>query len=1017
MLIASKVQSLVRTLAFITSLGFTLAVCSAQPPVLSRPLDLRAKALPIPESMAAFDLNSEYEIRCIAAEPLVLDPVEAVFDEAGRIWVVEMRDYPFRRDERKPRGRIKVLHPDGLGGYTSSTFVDELDMPTGIALWHGGAVVTLAGTVAYYPDENRDFVADCQKEWITGLSTGNEQLRANHPTLHSDGWWYVASGLRGGTLKAGPDFEAAAGHPPVELSSRDFRFHLGTGKIQAVTGPSQFGLSHDSFGDRFLVSNRNPARKVQFEQTELTGNPLAGLADVVVDVLPAGPESVVIPIVDAWTTSNLHAGQYTAACAVTVATSAALAVDINAPPGAFAESVFVCEPTGSLVTRDTLVRSVLEGRLKWGRISSRKEKNQEWLASRDPWFRPVNLNLTPSGGLLVVDMHRAVIEHPQWVPEELANRPDEQFGNNAGRLYEIRRKRAEENAPSRFQTKSNATDLLQWLASSNTWLRKTAIRTVLERFDTGELSPRTRTELLSILHRYDVELSAAATADLANLYIATATNPTVAAEQMIAPYVAVEMDRPAQVSHLLRLVSNLEQSSPALDDLIQRHLDSPHASVRLSAYQAASKWPENIQAATLQLLDSRDSLKRAIGDRDEMILFAGAMRKCPGKLALALFKVVEQEGSTLSVDPDWTARALAKLVGAVRPLDTPQLQRLQDASERLVSSGDAPQQIVGIHALFALMQNGVDETTISVETVSDLVSLTKLSTTSTGLRSKAIELLSLCTRSTRDLFRELTTDPDWQVAAAAWQALARFEDERFPAALANALATADIRMRPTLIRLIGKTPAACDAIIALLDEKKIDPKNLGSNTLRQLADAHSGDRSEQLRTYLNQITNSDRAKVVAKFRSCLDLSANPMRGKQQFAKHCSSCHVIDGVGQNIGPDISDSRTQSPESLLTAILDPNRAVDNNYFRYRILTLDGGSAEGIIVGEDAERIVLRTADNRRVEIRRAEIEIKKLSGQSLMPEGFENQLSQQQLADLISFIKNWRYLDGPPPATPE
>ena len=120
----------------------------------------------------------------------------------------------------------------------------------------------------------------------------------------------------------------------------------------------------------------------------------------------------------------MHAGQFTAACGVTIYQGDAL-------PEEFRGNSFTCEPTGNLVHRDVLSPDGATFHSHYGR------EGVEFLASRDPWFRAVNLANAPDGALYVVDMYRAVIEHPQFMPTELKTRRDLTDGNDRGRIYRI----------------------------------------------------------------------------------------------------------------------------------------------------------------------------------------------------------------------------------------------------------------------------------------------------------------------------------------------------------------------------------------------------------------------------------------------------------------------------------------------------------------------------------------------------------------------------------------------------
>jgi putative heme-binding domain-containing protein len=160
----------------------------------------------------------------------------------------------------------------------------------------------------------------------------------------------------------------------------------------------------------------------------------------------------------------------------------------------------------------------------------------------------------------------------------------------------------------------------------------------------------------------------------------------------------------------------------------------------------------------------------------------------------------------------------------------------------------------------------------------------------------------------------------------------------------------------------------------------------------------------------------DRQKVLADYQVVLKMDADSKRGQPIFQKNCATCHRIGEIGVNVAPDISDSRTKTPEQYLTDILQPNRAIDNNYISYSVLTVDGQALTGIIAADTATSITLRQAEDKSVTLLRTDIEEMRSNGVSLMPEGLEKTIPPQDMADLIAFIKNWRYLDGRTPLSP-
>ena len=169
--------------------------------------DEQAGASPLSphQALDGFVLAPGLRMELVACEPEVVDPVAIRFDEDGRMWVVEMRDYPHGPAEgQQPKSQIRILEDTDHDGRfeTSHVFADGLLFATGLQPWQGGVFVTLSGRVAYMKDTDGDYRADVDKTLFTGFAEENSQLRANHPRLGLDGMIYVANGLRGGTVVA-----------------------------------------------------------------------------------------------------------------------------------------------------------------------------------------------------------------------------------------------------------------------------------------------------------------------------------------------------------------------------------------------------------------------------------------------------------------------------------------------------------------------------------------------------------------------------------------------------------------------------------------------------------------------------------------------------------------------------------------------------------------------------------------------------------------------------------------------
>jgi putative heme-binding domain-containing protein len=124
---------------------------------------------------------------------------------------------------------------------------------------------------------------------------------------------------------------------------------------------------------------------------------------------------------------------------------------------------------------------------------------------------------------------------------------------------------------------------------------------------------------------------------------------------------------------------------------------------------------------------------------------------------------------------------------------------------------------------------------------------------------------------------------------------------------------------------------------------------------------------------------------------------------------------VAGIGVQVGPDISELLGRTREQLLTDVLEPSQAIDGAYQSYLVITTDGRQHTGLIAAETDYTLTLRQADNQETPLLRREIERVQATGASFMPEGFERTLDPQAMADVIAFLREWRYL--PPPEVPD
>jgi len=155
------------------------------------------------------------------------------------------------------------------------------------------------------------------------------------------------------------------------------------------------------------------------------------------------------------------------------------------------------------------------------------------------------------------------------------------------------------------------------------------------------------------------------------------------------------------------------------------------------------------------------------------------------------------------------------------------------------------------------------------------------------------------------------------------------------------------------------------------------------------------------------VGNPDRKRVIEEYRSALEGKGDAGKGKVVFGKNCAGCHNLDRVGKDVGANLTAALgNKTPDALLVDLLDPSREVDPRYLQYVVTTLDGRTLTGVIAGETASAVTLRLQDKGDVTVLRADIDKLTGSGQSLMPDGMEKQLSKADVADLFAYLLSRR-----------
>jgi len=909
------------------------------------------------------------------------------------MWVVEMADYPNGPPQGEPgRSRIRVLSDDdGDGRFTNPVvFAEGLLFANTLMFWQDGVLVTTDGRLDFMADRDGDGKAEFRETWFEGFSRENPQLRANSPTLGLDGLIYVANGLRGGKVKAVRP--AWGDQEPVDISGRDFCFDPFTGQARATSGHGQFGMSFDDFGRRFTVSNRNPCMQVIIPEWALEKNRNVSVTAVVADAAASGEASRIYPISRFWTTSNLHAGQFTAACGLHIFRGDGLGP-------AYRGNAFTCDPTGNLIHRELLEGDgvVFQGRSPYDK--------REFLASEDTWFRPVNLTTGPDGALYVADMYRAVIEHPQFMPEELKNRPDLNLGTDRGRVYRIvNRSAARPKEPVPALHTMRTAELVPFFGHPNAWQRETAFRLLIERQDVEvaailaallkEPAP-SQAHCLALWALFDLK---ALTPLQLTETASTATDPDIL-EQCLVLETHLGAREPADLQVAVIISGRDLTITPRLLFHVLLALPSQKFDVtaKLLGDHLTDPW-----LTTAALLASKEGIIDVAGE----IVHSLGPDEVPAATAF-LTRVMQIVGSRGDRAEVQAALMTAEKLASITPSAALQVRSaLWPALDAAIRSKGGSAGLVRECAASA----GIDLEAIlasAAETAAD-------SNAAAGSRVAALRLLALEKFDrAQPALRECLSASESAVVSAAVASASAHSDPGVAALILEDYSSRSPSIRREIQTAIFRSELRIKVLLDEIDAGRIPATELDQTRMQQLAAVKGADVKDRAARLVAANRPADRGDVIEKYRPALARKGDPAHGRELFSKNCAQCHRIGNIGVNVAPDISDSRVKLPSQLLTDILDPNRAIDNNYFNYLVVDRDGTTHTGVIATETSTSVTLRQPEDKRVTIARENIEQIRSTGQSLMPVGLEKALTVEDMSDLISFIKNWRYLDGEVP----
>jgi putative membrane-bound dehydrogenase-like protein len=1016
--------------------GLIAAAVTAAATVAGRAVETEPPYSPA-ASIATMAIEDGYTIAPIASEPDIASPVAMDIDESGRLFVVEMPGYPL---DTRPTGRVRLLEDtDGDGRYDRSrVFADNLVLPTGVMRWKRGVLVTAAPDLLYLEDTDGDGTADVRRVVLSGFALTNPQHTVNTPLYGVDNWIYLASagyaeaiiykdlfGDHGRPLTwpEHPD------RPALDPHGHGVRVRIDEGRVEALSGESQFGHGFDRWGHYFTVDNADHARHEVIAARHLSRNPGLIVPTALQDIPDHGSAAQVFPITKRPTFELLtEAGQFTSACAITPYEGGAFPEDRG-------PSLFVAEPVHNLVHRDVLSPSGATF------VARRAAESREFLAAGDSWFRPVFLYVGPDAALYLVDYYRPRIEHPEWSASDVQKDPAPLFeGQDRGRIYRIAR--TGDSWPARRPDLGRASDdaLVAELSNPNLWWRRTAQRLLVERRASGaatalrgaaagpsavgRLHALWTLDGLGLLEPALVERalrdeaagvreSAVQLAE-ARITCSTGTPPCAPCDtaqapcaSLVAGLLALEHDPDSRVRFaVLAALGSVtsDESSAARHRMLMASIDDQWM-------QAAALSARDVRPADLfaRLTETGSPLLTSPSPgRTSLLEQAASMIAARGRgddVRAALDRV---GGTHADGDAWWRAAALRGLASGSRNADKGRdtLQPLQPALLELAADSSADVRESAIALLGAVSRH---DPAAWRPAVARAVARGSNRSLEPVVRADAIALASLDAPERRVTWLQgfVTPHEAEPVQVAAVRALGRVTGGPAAMAVGRTMLERWDALTPTVrsqaLDVLIADRQRVDLLLEALKSTRVQAWTLDFWQKRDLV-MHEDAAVRQAARALLEEDPRQRAATVKRYAAALDLAGDAAKGRAVFTRVCATCHRLGRQeGGDLGPDLATVRHRPPLGLLGDILLPSQSIAQHYETYVVQRRTGGTEAGILGAQTPSTITLKQAQGKTVTIRRTDIRSMSAAPQSSMPPDLDKVISPDEMADLLAYIR--------------
>ncbi len=984
--------------------------------------EYRNGAVPPGEAAATYEVADGFQIELVASEPHVMDPVDMEIDEHGNIYVVEMPGYPL---DKENTGRIKILKDsDGDGVIDESIlFADQLKFPNGILRHKNGVIVTDVPNVIYLEDADGDGKAEIRDTLLTGFAVSNPHLLVNNPVYGLDNWIYLAHAGMAGSRKYGDifgdtgdsiSFYGKPGTPklPKNAASKNVRFKPDQDKLELLSSKSQFGHAFDEWGNHFLTFNSHHIYHEAIKAAYLNRNPSLQVSDATEAISDHGKETEVFSI-----TTNPDPQLSFSPIGFTTSSGGMTYYGGGVFPAPYDKgAVFVTESVSNLVHVDKLIPKGASF------TATRVEERKEFLASRDFWARPVNMYVGPDGAVYVLDYYRRIIEHPEFMAHEDVEKGGLYDGNNMGRIFRVAPAGSAKTGWAKKISLGELPnkELVSQLLNENQWWRTHSQRLLVDRKD-----------------RETIPLLEEMATGGPNAYGRLHALWVLEGMESLRPDIlvrALDDPEPGVRENAVKISEKYLPQSEAVQNKVIGMKNDKSAKVR---YQAlCSLGSVNTPAAVAA---SHEILFRDINDewvRIAALTSSGLNSNQLLKSLIAKYnstrdnnylsviqRLCEIKGSDGS-DSDQINTLLTQVVSKSSPYSGPLSEAILSGLSRGLRRNKSKNEIVGkqaaslVNSFFNHGSAHIREYTLQLLASSDSISgpivkdnvnaaIANASdkTKPAGYRAHMLSFLGLSdVNSHFDLLKEtVRSERNAEVQRAAIKLLVSTKNAEAAKFLIESWESVLQENRDAALDIFYTDKSHGYLLLDALESGTVEKASLGwPKTLSLLRGFN--DRDFQNRAIRILKVSEEVSDVSELYKKIENIKGVESQGLEVFRRNCAVCHQIRGeLGISYGPDLGTVHNWSAKDLLANIANPRLSIAQGFDVWEIQLHNGNTVQGMIKSETSNAIEFVLGPQVTQLINRQDIKQIRSMHTSLMP-GFSEVLNEQELADLIAFLRN-------------